>query len=80
MGIYNEIGRRQIVLSSLDGVTNGGPTLGIWVAAAGNLVVVLADDPLTVETTFTGVPAGTWMPVCARKHVSSPAGSIGIAC
>lgn len=78
MSIYTAIGRRKINLAGLDGVTDAGPASGVYVPTAGNLVVVLADDPLTLETTFEGVPAGTWMPIAIKKFVSGPANCVGI--
>lgn len=79
MSIYNEIGRRKIDPAVLNGTTNAGPTSGLWIPVAGDLVVVLADDPLTVETTFTAVPAGTWLPICVKKYVSGPVGTVAVA-
>ena len=79
MSIYNEIGRRKIDPVALDGITNAGPTSGLWVAAAGDVVVVLVDDPLSVSTTFASVPAGTWLPICIKSYISGPAGTVAVA-
>lgn len=79
MSVYNNLARRSVNLAALDGVTDAGPTSGVYISTAGDVVVVLADDPLTVQTTFTAVPAGTWLPICIKKWVSGPLNSQGVA-
>lgn len=79
MSIYLEVGQRYIDVTTLDGVNVKGPTAGVYVGTAGTLVVVLAGDPLTVETSFVGVTAGSWLPISIKKWVSGPANCVGIA-
>ena len=78
MSIYQEIGQRYIDVTTLDGTTIAGPTAGLYVGTTGTLVVVLAGDPLTVETTFANVAAGSWLPISIKKWVSGPANVVGI--
>ena len=78
MSIYQEVGQRSIAVADLDGVANAGPTAGIWVGTAGTVVVVLAGDPLTKETTFVGVTEGSWLPISIKKWVSGPANCVAI--
>jgi hypothetical protein len=78
MSIYQEIGQRYIDVTTLDGVTVKGPTAGVWFGTAGTAVVVLASDPIAVETTFAGIYAGTWLPISIKKWVSGPANAVGI--
>ena len=77
--IYQEIGQRSIDLSTLDGVTNVGPTAGIWSGSGGNIAVELNGDPSGTTTTFTNVYPGTWLPISIRRWVSGPADAVGIA-
>ena len=78
MSIYTAIARRKVNLAGLDGVTNAGPISGVYVPTTGDIVVVLVDDPLTVTTTFAGVPGGSVMPICIKKFVSGPANCVGL--
>ena len=43
-------------------------TRGIYVGGAGNLAVTMMDDTVV---TFTGVPAGTFLPIRATKVMST---------
>lgn len=79
MSIYMEIGQRTIDLSTLDGVTNKGPTAGIWSGSGGTIVCVLNSDPDGQDTTFTNVYPGTWLPICIKEWVSGPVDAVGIA-
>jgi hypothetical protein len=79
MSIYNEVGQRGFLASTIDGVTNMGPTAGLWFNSGGTAVVVLAGEAnMTVTTSFT-VFAGTWLPISIKKWVSGPADTVGIA-
>lgn len=43
-------------------------TRGLFVGGGGNLVVIMADQPVDATTvTFTGVPAGTILPIAVRR-------------
>jgi len=77
MSIYQEIGLRSIKpLASLDGVTNTGPTAGIWSGSGGTIVVELAGDKVGDTTTFTNVFPGTWLPLSIRRWVSGPVDAV----
>lgn len=76
--IYQEIGLQSIDLSTLDGVTNKGPTVGIWSGSGGTCVFELAADPVGTETTFSNVYPGQWLPISIRKWVSGPSDAVGI--
>jgi hypothetical protein len=59
-----------------DFVNFSSATRGLYVGGAGNVVVVMASDGAAV--TFTGVPAGTFLPVRAIRvnNASTTATSI----
>ena len=79
MSIYQEVGLRSISpLTIIDGTTNQGPTAGIWSGSGGTIVVVLGGDAMTVQTTFTNVPPGAWLPISIKKWVSGPTDAVGI--
>lgn len=78
MSIYQEIGLRTIDLTALDGVTNKGPTAGIWSGSGGTIVCVLVGDPDGQDTTFTNVFAGTMLPISIKEWVSGPADAVGL--
>lgn len=52
-----------------------GPTRGLYVGGAGNLVVVMAADQTSsgagTAVTFTAVPAGTVLPLRARRVLAT---------
>lgn len=78
MGIHSEIARRKVVLATLDGTTDAGPTIGVIAGAAGTIVCVLVDDPIATTTSIV-VTAGQWLPISIKKWVSGPADSVGFA-
>ena len=45
------------------------PFRGVYVGVTGNLAVVLAND--SVAVTFVAVPAGSLLPICATKIMST---------
>ncbi len=55
--------------------TNSGRshTRGVWVGGAGNVVVDMAEFGTNI--TFTGVPAGTLLPICVSKIYSTANGT-----
>ena len=79
MSIYNEIANRGFLASAIDGTANKGPTAGIWSGSGGTIVCVLSGDQDGVQTTFTNVFPGTWMPISIKQWVSGPADAVGIA-
>jgi hypothetical protein len=56
------------------------PCRGLWVGSLGNVTVVMVDYPsgATPTVEFVAVPAGTHLPVCCRRVMSTgtSAGSI----
>jgi hypothetical protein len=58
----NKSAKQAVAISVGSGdQTISPPARGIWVGGAGNLVVRLLND--ANDTTFTGVTAGTWLPI-----------------
>ncbi len=56
--------RAAVVTPSDTVVIPGGPARGLYIGGAGNIVVVFTDDS---TCTFTGVPAGTVLPVQCKR-------------
>ena len=79
MSIYNEVACRGFLASVINGSTNRGPTAGIWSGTGGTIVVVLAGDLDGVQSTFTNVQAGQWLPISIKQWVSGPADALGVA-
>lgn len=60
---------RAITITPADGSDIANVSRAIWVGGAGNLAVILAGD--TSAVTFTGVPAGTLLPLRVKRVMST---------
>lgn len=60
---------RAIAVTPADGSDIANVSRAIWVGGAGNLAVILAGD--TSAVTFTGVPAGTMLPLRVKRVMST---------
>lgn len=47
------------------------PTTGLWVGGVGNVAVVMAGQEDADAVTFTAVAAGTFLPICVKKVMST---------
>lgn len=54
-------------------------TIALWVATAGNVVVVMQNEANDANTvSFNNVVAGTLLPMNVRKVISAPANTIAL--
>lgn len=77
MSMYQLIAQRSIPVADL--AAKGGPTAGVYSGSGGTFVVELAQDPDGKQTTFTAVPAGTWLPISVKLVASGPVDAVYVA-
>lgn len=76
--MFNEVYNSTIDLSTLDGVNNKGPTVGIYTGSGvTDIVVVLMHDEDSKTTTFVAPLKGAFLPIAIKRWVSGPADAIG---
>jgi len=64
-------GSRGFVVTPNDGADLARETVGLWVGGTGTLTVVLAGDAAGVTTLFSGIPAGTWLPLAVKRVMAT---------
>lgn len=64
---YHGPATKAFAITSNESANTSQTTRAVYVGEAGNLVVEMADDASGTTTTFTGVPAGTILPIRVRK-------------
>lgn len=66
---FQGIGQKAVAVTPNDSVDISlAPCIGLFVGGAGNLVVTMSDGN---DVTFTGVPAGWWMPISVTRVKST---------
>lgn len=61
--------RKAFAITPSDSAVIEGATRGVWVGGAGNLAVLMVNDSSAI--TFSGVPAGTLLPIQVQKVMST---------
>lgn len=60
----NPFATSATAVTPADGADLAKPCVGLWVGGAGNVKVDMLDG---TTVTFSGVPAGTWLRICAKR-------------